>query len=231
MTERRTAPVELVVVDMAGTTVRDEGLVTNAFTRALEATGVEPDDPRMPDHLAFVHASMGLSKIEVFRSVLGDEQSAQAATAAFERAVAASIADGAVSPIDGAESTLARLRAAGVQICLTTGFSAETQAQLIDALGWRDRVDLALAPGPGLRGRPHPDLVLQAVITLEVDDVAAVATVGDTTSDLLSGWRAGAGVVAGVLTGAHHRAELETVPHTHILDSIADLPALLLPSP
>jgi len=30
-----------------------------------------------------------------------------------------------------------------------------------------------------------------------------------------------------VLTGAHDRATLETAPHTHILDSIAELPAVL----
>jgi len=37
----------------------------------------------------------------------------------------------------------------------------------------------------------------------------------------------GAAVVAGVLTGAHTRAELERAPHTHIIASVADLPAIL----
>ena len=31
---------------------------------------------------------------------------------------------------------------------------------------------------------------------------------------------------AGVLTGAHSRAELEQAPHTHILGSVVDLPAV-----
>ncbi len=64
---------------------------------------------------------------------------------------------------------------------------------------------------------------------LGVDDVAELATVGDTTSDLLAGHRAGASVVAGVLTGAHDHATLEAAPHTHILESIRDLPALVRP--
>jgi phosphoglycolate phosphatase len=34
--------------------------------------------------------------------------------------------------------------------------------------------------------------------------------------------------VAGVLTGAHGRAEFESVPHTHILESVADLSGLVL---
>ena len=62
-------------------------------------------------------------------------------------------------------------------------------------------------------------------MALGVDDVRSLAVAGDTANDLLAGWRAGAGVVAGVLTGAHGRAELEAAPHTHILDGIADLPA------
>jgi phosphonatase-like hydrolase len=227
--DRRRELTRLAVLDMAGTTVRDDGLVVGAFVTALGEVGIGADDPKLADHIAFVNASMGLSKIDVFRAVLGDEDAALTATRAFEVAVADAVAGGAVTPIDGAESALARLRAGGVKICLTTGFSAETQKVLLDALGWHDLVDLALAPAPGTRGRPHPDLVLRAVLECEIDDVAAVAVAGDTTSDLWSGWRAGAGVVAGVLTGAHRRAELESVPHTHLLDSIADLPALVLP--
>jgi phosphonatase-like hydrolase len=112
-------------------------------------------------------------------------------------------------------------------VCLTTGFSSETQQQLIDSLGWRDLVDLVLAPGPGRRGRPFPDLVLQAALATPVDDMADVVVAGDTTSDVESGRRAGAGIVVGVLTGAHGRAELESARPTHVVESVADLPGLL----
>jgi len=114
-----------------------------------------------------------------------------------------------------------------VRICLTTGFAPETQQLIIDALGWGEVVDLTLAPGPGLRGRPYPDLALHALMRLGLDDVRSIAVSGDTANDLLAGWRAGAGVVAGVLTGAHGRSELEAAPHTHVLDTIADLPAAI----
>ena len=49
---------------------------------------------------------------------------------------------------------------------------------------------------------------------------------GDTASDIESGLRAGAGLVAGVLTGSGSRAELEQAG-AHVLDSIADLLPLL----
>jgi phosphoglycolate phosphatase-like HAD superfamily hydrolase len=78
-----------------------------------------------------------------------------------------------------------------------------------------------------VRGRPYPDLALKALMACEIDDVRSLAVAGDTANDLLAGWRAGAGVVAGVLTGAHSRTELEAAPHTHVLASIAELPTAI----
>jgi phosphoglycolate phosphatase len=224
----RDAPaITLAALDMAGTTVADDGVVERSFIRALGEVGIAEDDPDMPGRLAYVQSTMGRSKIEVFRGLLHDEARAQAATHAFEASIADLVRGGGVRPVPGAVETFAALRARGVAVCLTTGFSAETQQLIVATLGWVDRVDLVLAPGPGVRGRPHPDLVLTAVLRLGIDDVRAVAVAGDTASDLLAGTRAGAGVVAGVLTGAHGRAELEAAPHTHVLDSIAELPAIL----
>ena len=102
------------------------------------------------------------------------------------------------------------------------------QRAIIDHLGWADVTDFFLAPGETVRGRPYPDMVLSAALRSPVDDVREIAVVGDTANDLWSGYRAGASVVAGVLTGAHDRAELERAPHTHILSSIVDFPAVVL---
>jgi phosphonatase-like hydrolase len=218
----------LAVLDLAGTTVRDDGAVEAAFVAALESVDAGPDTDGFDGRLAYLRETMGRSKIEVFGALLGDDATARRANDAFEAAYGQRVASGLVEPLPGAEEAMARLRAAGVRVCVTTGFSAATLGALLDALAWRDRVDLALTPGPGIRGRPHPDLVLAAVLQLEVDDVAQVAVAGDTASDLLAGSRAGAGVVAGVLTGAHDRSQLGAAPHTHLLDSIAEFPALCL---
>jgi phosphonatase-like hydrolase len=127
-------------------------------------------------------------------------------------------------PLPGATEALARLRDQGLRVCLTTGFSAHTQRRILDVLGWDTLTDLALSPADVARGRPYPDMVLTAVLRLGVDDVRQVAVAGDTVSDLLAGTRAGAGLVAGVTTGAHDATALATAPHTHILTSIAALP-------
>ncbi len=215
--------ITLAVLDMAGTTVTDGGLVDGAFLDALVAVGIGADDPDNDQRIRYVHDTMGQSKITVFRHLLDDETRAQAALAGFEASIRRRIDDGEVAALPGAAEAIGTLRERGVKVCLTTGFTAETQQRIIERLGWQQLIDAALAPGPGVRGRPAPDLVLAAMLRLAIDDVRQVAVVGDTTSDLWCGHHAGAGIVAGVLTGAHDRATLTGAPHTHIIDSVADL--------
>ena len=127
----------------------------------------------------------------------------------------------------GAEETFAALRAAGIKVCLATGFSPATRDALLDTLGWRPLIDLALSPADAGRGRPWPDLPLTALLRLGGGAVSELAVAGDTASDVESGLRAGAGLVAGVLTGSGSREDLEKAEAPVILDSIADLLPLL----
>jgi phosphonatase-like hydrolase len=221
-------PIELAVLDMAGTTVADDGTVLAAFTSAMDEVGIEPGSDRFEDALRYVRATMGTSKIEVFRHLLGgDETRAQDANRRFEAAYEEHVRAHGARPVPGAPEALAELADLGCLICLTTGFSPTTRDAIVESLGWGALVDLALAPTEAGRGRPWPDMVLTAVIRLGISDVRAVAVAGDTANDLWTGHRAGAGIVAGVLTGSHDRDELAAAPHTHLLDSVADLPAVV----
>jgi len=102
---------------------------------------------------------------------------------------------------------------------------------VLDALGWRGDVDLALSPVDAGRGRPAPDMVLAAMARLGVEDPGSVVVVGDTVSDLESGTAAGAGAVIGVLSGAHDVATLAASPHTALIADITALPAALEAEP
>lgn len=221
-------PIELTVLDMAGTTVADDGLVLHAFDEAASAVGVAVSGEERDAARTYVRDTMGQSKIEVFRHLFGTEDRAQQANSTFEQVYTASI-DGGVAEVPGAADAITRMRAAGVKVALTTGFSSATQQRIIDALGWEDIADLVLAPGNGGRGRPYPDLVLNSLLRTGIDDVAKVAVLGDTSSDVLSGLRAGASIVAGTLTGAHDADALNAAGATHVVASVADFPALFLP--
>jgi phosphonatase-like hydrolase len=218
----------LACIDMAGTTIRDEGLVDQALTVAAAGQGVAPGTAEYERMRAVVRKTQGQSKIEVFRLLLdGDEERARAANETFEEAYGLLVDDGAVTPIPGAAEAIRALRAAGIKVALTTGFARGTQDAIIEAIGWRGLVDLSLSPADAGRGRPYPDLVLVAALRLGVDDVRRIAVVGDTPLDVIAGRRAGAGLVAGVLTGAGDRPALISAGATHVIGSIGELPALL----
>ena len=216
--------IELVVLDMAGTTVADDGLVQEAFTRAWQLLhGPE----RLEAARAHVAATMGQSKVEVFRRLLDTEQEAQELNEGFEAAYEALVREGRITAIEGAVQAIVALRQAGRQVLLTTGFSRRTAEGVLASIVWQDGAPLLLTPADAGRGRPAPDLNLTAAIRTGVSGVGAMAVVGDTPSDMLSGVRAGAGLVVGVLTGASDEAQLRDAGAHLVLASVADLPALL----
>jgi phosphonatase-like hydrolase len=224
--------ISVLCLDMAGTTVRDDDTVLNAFAAAIASRNLP-----VPGYNAAMHyakATMGQSKIEVFRAILGDEDEAQAANAVFEATYGASVAAGELSPIPGAVELFAACRLAGIRLCLSTGFSPVTRDAIVDALGWGELADLFLSPADAGRGRPMPDMPLTALLRLGGESVSSLAVVGDTPSDVECGLRAGAGLVAGVLTGSSAAEQLAAVPAATglpgapvILGSVAELPAHL----
>jgi len=218
----------VLCLDMAGTTVADDDSVMNAFTAAIASRNLPVRD--FNSAMKYARDTMGQSKIEVFRSILGVEDDAQAANAVFEETYGASVAAGELSPIPGAVALFAACREAGIKVCLSTGFSPVTREAIVAALGWGSLVDLFLSPADAGRGRPWPDMPLTALLRLGGGSVSELAVVGDTPSDVECGLRAGAGLVAGVLTGACAAAELSAAAaetglpgEPLILNSIADL--------
>jgi phosphonatase-like hydrolase len=213
---------------MAGTTVRDDNTVMEAFAAAIGSQSLQ--DRAFNEAMTYARDTMGHSKIEVFRHIFGDEDAAQAANAAFEKHYAGAVADGEIAPMPGAEELFAACRSAGIKVCLSTGFSPVTRDAIIAALGWEPLVDLVLSPADAGRGRPWPDMPLTALLRLGGDSVATLAVVGDTPADIESGLRSGAGLVVGVLSGDSQRGDLEAVPAATglpgtplILESVADL--------
>jgi phosphoglycolate phosphatase len=227
MTSFRGAGIDLVVLDTSGTTVHDDEAVATALVEALGVFGGVSIPEVRDDRVSYVTHTRGISILSVLRSLLGDEARAQYAHRTFELALASALAQGGVRPTPRAEDTLAALRKAGRRVALISRFSQRCLDAIVESLGWQELVDLAIASGPGVRPPPNPDVILEALVQLGVAAVGDVAVVGDSPNALVAGTRAGASVVAGVLTREQSLVDLERVPHTHLLEDISELPALL----
>ncbi|WP_426998231.1 HAD-IA family hydrolase [Pseudarthrobacter sp. N5] len=219
--------VRLAVLAMVGTTVFDGGLMERAMSRTLVEQGVAAGSVEFESMLGYARDTSGISKMTVFSHLFEAPSKAQSANRMFELNCDALISDGGIRAVPGAEDAIGWLRDAGIKVCLATGFGRHTQNMVLESLGWMGLADLSLCPADAGRGRPHPDMILTAVLALDLDDVREVAVVGDTSADIHSGLRAGASVVAGVLTGAHPEAALRAAGATAVVPSIKDLPALL----
>jgi phosphoglycolate phosphatase-like HAD superfamily hydrolase len=98
---------------------------------------------------------------------------------------------------------------------------------VVDAVGLKRHIDLALSLEDAPRGFPAPDLALTAMLQLGVAGVQDLAMVHGTGAGMECGRNSGAGAVVGVLTGAHSAARLRAAGATHVVRSVADLPGVL----
>jgi phosphonatase-like hydrolase len=225
--------MELVVFDMAGTTVYDGDAVNDCLRAALAAAGtmVTRDE---------INGVMGNAKPIAIRTLLV-EKAADAGSvtdAIVERTHADFLArmvlhyrtSPEVREADGASDTFRRLRAAGIRVALDTGFSRDIADVILARLGWAHGgiIDTSVTSDEVARGRPHPDLIYRAMELTGVREARNVAKVGDTPADLRQGAAAGCGLVVGVTSGSHTREELLGEPHTHLIDRLEELVPLAL---
>ncbi len=221
--------IELVVFDLAGTTVNDEDGVNRAVREALSEVGVSASR-------AAVNEVMGIPKPVALRRLLEGASRAELMPrldAIHGDFVARMIRfyqrDPSVYEIPGSSDVFRRLRTAGIKVALDTGFSRDIVEVILDRLGWNnpELVNLTVTSDDVPRGRPHPDMIVKAMEALAVSDASRVAKVGDTPADLEEGTRAGCGLVVGVTGGSHTADQLRPWPHTHLIGSVVELPALL----
>jgi phosphonatase-like hydrolase len=212
--------LKLVVFDLAGTTVKDRGQVSDAFTAALSEHDIEVT----PEQLSSVRGSSKRQAVLQFIPE-GPERARRAELVydSFREHLTTSYRAEGVEPVDGAEQIFGWLREKGVRVALNTGFDRDITGLLLKALGWEEMADAVVCGDEVRRGRPAPYLIFHAMEATGATDVREVANVGDTVLDLKAGHNARVRWNVGVLSGAHDRQLLEQAPHTHLLRSIAEL--------
>lgn len=235
--------IELVVFDMAGTTVKDNHEVENCFAEACEATGLTVSKER-------ILAMQGYAKREVF-SILWAEQLATFPKDELEQQVDFSYRhfceilenhyqNNMILPTEKCLETFELLSQNEVKIALTTGFYRKVANVILDKLGWLDGldsdfvnrgsaspIDVSLTPSEVEKGRPHPDMIHRAMELLGIENTENVVKVGDTPVDLEEGYNAGCWKSFAVTNGTHSYADLRKYKNDGLLHSLEDLPRFL----
>jgi len=229
--------IELVILDMAGTTVTDQHEVEACFAKAARQTGIVATDEE-------ILAVQGLAKRFVFqlfwRKQLGEthpdvESRVDESYAVFKEVLEKHYRTQTVYPTVGCLELFGYLKKNGIKVALTTGFYREVTDIILGKLGWLEGLDeqrvgnestviqASISSDEVPQGRPAPDMIYKAMRLLGVTDVKRVINAGDTPSDLGSGKAAGVYLNLGVTNGTHTTEQLIGHPHDALLGSIDEI--------
>lgn len=216
--------VQLVVFDMAGTTVDDlvngEPLVIAAFRASFqEHDGTEISFDQANSVRGYEKKKALRLLLDSLRSEKAEDSEVDKLFKIFEQQLD-KLMESMNSEIKGTSETFAELRKRGVKICVGSGFPEHVVQKIVANLGWS--VDGAFSSVTLGEGRPNPIMILEAMKKCGVTDPKRVVKVGDTKVDIDEGRNAGVHCVS-VLTGTQSREELEAKKPDCIIDSVADL--------
>ncbi len=233
--------IKLAVFDLSGTTVNDHNAVANSLWQAATEAGLEVT-------LDDFQQSIGTNKIHMYQYLIAKNNGMQVSLRHLEQYHFPDFYDQAVKlferyskimidyyqhhlqAMDGTEEVFDWCRTKDIKIATDTGFHREINDAIQQGLKWVERqiVDLAVDIDhvKGI-GRPAPFMIFHIMKELNIQSVHEVIKIGDTPADLYSGFHAGCKGNIGVLSGANTEEVLIQHPHTHIINSILELPRLI----
>jgi phosphonoacetaldehyde hydrolase len=154
------------------------------------------------------------------------------------------------SVIAGVPETVEGFRRRDLKIGSTTGYTRAMLDLLVEkSVKEGYSPDCSLTPGEVGAGRPHPFMIYETAVRLQVYPMAAIAKIGDTPADIHEGLNAGAWSIGVAGTGnmvglsledfhalseadkdarlVQARAELESAGAHYVVDTINEIDAVL----
>lgn len=222
--------IQLVVFDMAGTTVDEDNVVYKTVRAAINAAGYSFTQDQVQE------AGAGKEKSQAIRDVLAldgrphSDEEVAAIFDDFKPRLQAAYATLNVQEQPGASETFAKLRQNGIKVVLNTGYDRATAESLLAKIGWTvgKEIDGLVTASDVQNGRPAPDMIWLAMQQTGVKSSQSVVKIGDSIIDIEEGKNAVCGMTFGVTTGAQTKSQLSSAEPTHIVDSLGEMCELIL---
>jgi phosphonatase-like hydrolase len=219
--------IELVVFDLAGTTVKDNFDVPRVLQRALVDLGGVNISLQQATDLMGIPKPVAIKKLLVDGGLtsIKEEFVEEIHRYFVESMIDFYRYDVSVGEKKGVSETFAALRKAGVKVVVDTGFDRDITDVLLKRLGWHAKglLDASVTSDEVENGRPAPDMIFEAMKRTGITDVKRVAKVGDTASDMQEGTNAGCSFVIGITTGAYTADQLKKEPYTHLAEDVEEV--------
>lgn len=220
---------ELVVFDIAGTTIRDEDYVASSFVEAFSQNGIFLTT-------AETTPLMGYGKREAIalmlerKGIFPTDQKVGTLYKAFSGNMTEFYARSPkVEQLPHTEEIFNYLKSRKIAVTLNSGFSRVVVDAIMERSGWlrKGLVDHVIASDEVTAGRPHPYMIKKLMHLSGVSDAAHVMKVGDTVVDIQEGRNAGCGMVVSVTTGAECSDVLKLHHPDCMISSLEELKSLI----
>ncbi|WP_172281583.1 HAD hydrolase-like protein [Chryseobacterium sp. LAM-KRS1] len=214
--------IELLVLDMAGTTINEDNVVYKTLMHAVNDYGYNVTLEKVLSSCA------GKEKLEAISGLLneigGDTNDSLPIFENFSDQLKVAYQNLDVKPIEGIENFLLKMRSKDKKIILNTGYTYEIAQQLLDKLGWKENVyyDALITANDVSESRPSPEMIHLAMQKFNILDPQKVLKAGDSVVDIEEGKNAGCGLTIAVLSGAQKRSELEKSNPDYIFNTLSE---------
>ena len=222
--------VQMVVFDMAGTTVDEGKIVYKSVRQALLEAGLDLT-------LDQVLEIGGWNKKEGIRHLLNTHNGSPVDTGKVDQvhqrfleiASAAYASGEGIQEMPGTTEVFQELKSRGIKVVLDTGYFRDMANVLIDHMGWdqQDLIDYSVTSDEVEKGRPYPYMIQKAMEQLNVEDPSKVVKVGDTLSDIEEGKNAGCGWIVAIASGAVSEEKLKENKPTKVIHELKELLELI----
>ena len=208
---------------MAGTTVDEDNVVYKTLQKSINEAGFEFSLE------AVLELGAGKEKYQAIVDILSSvnnlpnlSEKADHIYKAFLKYLQTAYDQLEVKGQPAAELVFESLKAKGIKVVLNTGYNRQTAQLLLDKLHWNigDQIDFLVTADDVERGRPHPDMIHQAMEEFRIESSDLIIKIGDSIIDIEEGKAAGCGVTVGITTGAHTRSQLGQANPDYIIDSL-----------
>lgn len=219
--------IRLATLDMAGTTVDDGHHVYRVLAESVTREGASITDAQLQEW-------MGTEKRDAITNLLriggveADEAQVEAAFTWFLAELERAYRQAPPTPLPGVVDGIAALRARGIKVVLTTGFTRSIAYPILAAMGWTTgddesaTIDGIVCADEVRRGRPAPYMIFRAMELAGVESVEQTSATGDTVADVEAGRNAGVLAIA-VTSGKLPATAFDGVDVDHVIPGVADL--------
>lgn len=218
--------INMVVFDMAGTSVDENNVVYKTLQKVINDAGHQFT---LADVLRL---GAGKEKLQAIKDILAADTSAHASLAttarlyqSFEHELAEAYNNIELKPQPGAEQLFQELKNRQVKVVLNTGYNKATATAILHKLNWIEgqHYDALITASDVNQNRPHPDMIALAMQQLHISDPMQVVKVGDSIIDIEEGKNAHCKYSIGITTGAHTKQQLLSADPDFIIDHLSEL--------